>query len=93
MNTIKFEPDLCTGCKNCYSACWLDVIRWDEEAKHPVFAYPEHCVECNYCEIMCSEQIIKVSPDFTKPWPDVYYAKTLHEEHPAVATTEVKAAE
>ncbi|WP_319411436.1 ferredoxin family protein [uncultured Cohaesibacter sp.] len=82
MNTIKYEPDLCTGCGNCYNACWLDVIRWDAEAERPIFAYPEDCVECNFCEISCSEQIVKVNPDFTKQWPDVYYAKTLHQPQP-----------
>jgi len=37
MNIIKFG-DNCTGCRMCYKACWLDVIRWDEEKKRPIAA-------------------------------------------------------
>jgi NAD-dependent dihydropyrimidine dehydrogenase PreA subunit len=74
MNVIKVDKDKCTGCKICYKACWVDVIRWDEAAKRPVIAHPEDCVECNYCEISCPEEAIKVSIDYSKPFPAPYIA-------------------
>jgi NAD-dependent dihydropyrimidine dehydrogenase PreA subunit len=72
MNIIKVDYETCSGCGNCYKACWIDVIRWDEVKERPVIAYPEDCVECNLCEINCSTGSLKVSPDFSKPWPNVY---------------------
>ena len=29
-HVIKFDPENCVGCKLCYKACFVDVIRWDE---------------------------------------------------------------
>ena len=49
MNVIKIDDAACEGCKACYKACWLDVIRWNGESERPVIAYPEDCVECNFC--------------------------------------------
>ena len=71
MNIIKFDSG-CTGCKMCYKACWLDVIRWDEGKGRPVAAYPEDCVDCNYCEISCPAGAIHVNIDFKKPMPKSY---------------------
>lgn len=74
MNTINVDYDKCIGCKICYKACWLDVIRWDDEKKKPVVAYPKDCVECNYCEISCPQEAIRVEIDYTKPFPEPYLA-------------------
>jgi NAD-dependent dihydropyrimidine dehydrogenase PreA subunit len=43
---IKFDLDLCKGCKICTEACFVDVIRWNEEEKKPFAAYPEDCAWC-----------------------------------------------
>lgn len=61
---IEFRSEDCVGCKLCYKACFVDVIRWDEEAKKPVFKYVEDCEHCNYCEIVCKKNCITVVPDF-----------------------------
>ena len=74
MNVIKVDKEICTGCKICYKACWMDVIRWDETENRPVAAHPEDCVECNYCEICCPEDAIQVSIDYSKPFPAAYIA-------------------
>ena len=41
MNVIKVDEALCSQCKACYRACWIDVIRWDDERDRPVIAYPD----------------------------------------------------
>lgn len=63
-NVIKFDESKCVGCKLCYKSCFIDVIRWDEENKKPIFKYIEDCVHCNYCEVVCAKGCIKVEPDF-----------------------------
>lgn len=74
MNKIKVDNDKCIGCKICYKACWLDVIRWDDDKKRPIIAYPEDCVECNFCEISCAVEAIKVEVNYNKPFPEPYFA-------------------
>ncbi|MBP1627306.1 MAG: hypothetical protein H6Q00_1781 [Holophagaceae bacterium] len=72
MNVIKVDDEKCVGCKTCYKACWLDVIRWNEETKRPVIAYAEDCVECNFCEISCPTDAIFVNVDYTRQFPSPY---------------------
>ena len=71
MNIIQIDKNACSGCKNCYKACPYDVIRWDEEQSQPIVAYPEDCVRCNACELVCCcpTHCIKVIPDFNMFWP------------------------
>ena len=71
MNQVVVDVDACTGCKTCYLACFADVIRWDAEAKQPIIAYPEDCVRCNYCEISCKDEAIKVVGDWHMDYPPV----------------------
>jgi len=74
MNSIELDENLCVGCKTCYKACWADVIRWDEAREKPVMAYTEDCVVCNFCEISCTEEAIKVVVDYSLPFPCSYIA-------------------
>lgn len=60
---IEFNPDKCVGCKLCYKACFVDVIRWDENAKKPIFKYVEDCEHCYYCQSVCRQDAIRVKPD------------------------------
>lgn len=64
MSPVKIEIDrnLCNSCKTCVSACFIDVLRWDEEDKMPIVAYPEDCVWCLGCEMACPVQCIEVIP-------------------------------
>jgi NAD-dependent dihydropyrimidine dehydrogenase PreA subunit len=64
MNKIIVNPALCIGCKICYKACFVDVIRWDKERNMPAIAYPQDCMQCNYCVINCPKRAIKVYPNF-----------------------------
>ena len=60
---IEFDPEKCGGCQLCYKACFVDVIRWDSEAKKPIFKYVEDCEHCFYCQSVCKKDAIKVIPD------------------------------
>ena len=77
MNKIVINYDECIGCKQCYNACFMDVIRWDEENKRPVAAYPEECAICCWCEIKCPKKCIDVQPDYSvrrpQMWPKERY--------------------
>jgi NAD-dependent dihydropyrimidine dehydrogenase PreA subunit len=60
MYKIKLNNEKCTGCKLCYHACFIDVIRWDDINNQPILSYEEDCVQCNFCEISCPCQCIVV---------------------------------
>ena len=68
---IEFDYDACSGCKTCFNACFIDVIRWDEENERPVAPYVKDCVACYACEIACPEQCINVIPSVIR-LPAVY---------------------
>ena len=48
-HVIEFSPEKCVGCGLCYKACFVDVIRWDAQAKRPLFKYVKDCEHCFYC--------------------------------------------
>lgn len=71
MDRVKIDLDVCNKCKMCVSACFVDVIRWDEKEEVPIAAYPEDCVWCYACEIACPVQCIEVvpgTPRFVEPY-------------------------
>lgn len=61
---IQFDPEKCVGCGLCYKSCFVDVIRWDSEAKKPVFKYVVDCEHCFYCQSVCARGAIEVIPDY-----------------------------
>ena len=65
MNKIIINKELCNGCKSCFKSCFIDVIKWDDEAKRPFVAYPEDCVQCMFCEINCTQRVLKVAEDYS----------------------------
>ena len=69
---IKIDLETCKGCKSCMNACFVDVIRWDEDDKKPIVAYPEDCVWCLACELTCPEQCIEVIPNIPAPLRSSY---------------------
>lgn len=77
MHTIHIEIDKCNGCKRCYKACYVDVIRWDKERKRPVVMYPEECATCNWCELSCPENAVKVVPCNPVSYPE-YYPESVY---------------
>ncbi len=61
---VIIDKEKCSGCKLCYKACFVDVIRWDEENKKPIVAYVEDCVHCCMCEALCPKGCIEIEIDF-----------------------------
>ncbi len=64
MNTIIVDDKLCNGCKICFKACFIDVIKWNAKTRRPIIAYPEECVQCMFCEVVCKKEAINVHPDY-----------------------------
>ena len=69
---IKIDRENCKGCKQCMNACFVDVIRWDEENEKPIVAYPEDCVWCLACELACPQQCVDVIPNIPAPLRSSY---------------------
>ncbi|MCF0230539.1 MAG: 4Fe-4S binding protein [Parasporobacterium sp.] len=64
MTQIKFDYEKCIGCKICYKACFIDVIRWNEKENKPFAAYNEDCVSCMYCFANCPKECITIETDW-----------------------------
>jgi len=69
---IEIDMDMCNGCKTCVGACFIDVLRWDDEQERPIVAYQEDCVGCFACEIACPVQCIEVTPAFPVDLPSAF---------------------
>jgi NAD-dependent dihydropyrimidine dehydrogenase PreA subunit len=80
MHTIIIDKDKCTGCKKCYRACFVDVIRWDDVENRPIAKYPEECATCNCCELSCAFDAIHVIPvnpvRIPEPYPKSFYPES-----------------
>jgi NAD-dependent dihydropyrimidine dehydrogenase PreA subunit len=72
MHTIKIDNEKCIGCKKCYRACFVDVIRWDDVEEKPIVKYPEECAACNWCELSCPVEAVEMIPGNPVPLPEPY---------------------
>ena len=66
MAKVTFNKNICKGCGLCVEACPLDLLALDKEEINrkgyspAVILYPEKCVGCASCAIMCPDSVITV---------------------------------
>jgi NAD-dependent dihydropyrimidine dehydrogenase PreA subunit len=53
MAVERIDPDRCVGCELCFNTCYADVYRMDTENKKSVAKYPQDCVLCCWCIVLC----------------------------------------
>jgi NAD-dependent dihydropyrimidine dehydrogenase PreA subunit len=72
---VKFDLNLCNGCKTCVDACYVDIIHWDNLKNFPVANHPEDCQICRVCEKNCPVNAITIIPN----WSSKYFPRVLAE--------------
>jgi NAD-dependent dihydropyrimidine dehydrogenase PreA subunit len=58
LNTLKFDRELCIGCKMCTIVCPHRVFTMEDRKAKPVRAGA--CMECGACQLNCPEGAIEV---------------------------------
>ena len=58
VNTLKYEPALCSGCGMCSVVCPHGVFVQDGRLAQLV--HPEACMECGACQLNCPAGAITV---------------------------------
>ncbi len=53
---------LCNGCRICDFACPMDVLYADEESGKVSINYPDDCMTCFNCEVVCPTDAVIVNP-------------------------------
>lgn len=57
-NTLKYRPELCTGCGLCSVVCPHGVFAHNERVA--LLVHPEACMECGACQKNCPSGAIEV---------------------------------
>jgi NAD-dependent dihydropyrimidine dehydrogenase PreA subunit len=58
LNTLKFAPELCTGCGVCVDVCPQGVFSENSKSVHVVRA--DACMECGACQVNCPFGAVQV---------------------------------
>ncbi len=58
LNTLQFDPALCTGCGICVDVCPHGVFAKNSRLVHVV--RPEACMECGACQMNCPFGAVQV---------------------------------
>ena len=59
---LIIEPEKCCGCKHCVLTCQEDVWRYDEDMGCAIPRYPDECVKCYQCEVVCLGHCFEIIP-------------------------------
>ena len=57
-NSLRYNPDLCTGCKMCTYVCPHAVF--EMQHKRAVLKNSAACMECGACQLNCETNAIQV---------------------------------
>ena len=58
LNTLQYDPDLCTGCGMCSIVCPHRVFAQNGDVAQLV--RPDECMECGACQLNCPTGAIAV---------------------------------
>jgi NAD-dependent dihydropyrimidine dehydrogenase PreA subunit len=58
INSLQYEPELCTGCGMCVDVCPHSVFAMNSHAAR--LAHPDDCMECGACQVNCLAGAIAV---------------------------------
>jgi NAD-dependent dihydropyrimidine dehydrogenase PreA subunit len=58
LNTLQFDPDLCTGCGMCVAVCPHGV--WAMNSHRARLISGDECMECGACQVNCAAGAIVV---------------------------------
>ena len=58
LNTLKFDPELCTGCGICVDVCPHGAFALNNRTIHVVRA--DACMECGACQVNCPFGAVQV---------------------------------
>lgn len=58
VSTLKYNPELCTGCRRCVEVCPHHVF--DMHDKKARILDKDRCMECGACEMNCSTNALSV---------------------------------
>jgi len=58
VSTLKYNPELCTGCKRCVEVCPHNVFEMRDK-KAAVLDY-DRCMECGACQTNCATDALTV---------------------------------
>ena len=67
----SIDQERCKGCGTCMQICPVDTFRTDEDTQKAKIRYPEDCLTCYLCEMLCPEGAIFVHP-FKQLMPPVF---------------------
>jgi NAD-dependent dihydropyrimidine dehydrogenase PreA subunit len=58
LNTLRYDPELCTGCRMCVEVCPHGVFTLDSRVAQ--IADGDACMECGACQLNCPAGAIAV---------------------------------
>jgi NAD-dependent dihydropyrimidine dehydrogenase PreA subunit len=86
VNTLRYNPDLCSNCKMCVAVCPHEVFALNGRAVQ--LARPEACMECGACQFNCPTGAITVDSGVGCATAMIYAALTGKKEATCGGTVE-----